>query len=233
MIGSPDLYWYVPTASPIKKIEDFNGKTVAYSLTGSSSHAALLALIAQYKLTAKPTSTGNIAATITQTMTGQVDVGFGAAPFGLDLVEDGKIRIIATGSDVASLRKRTVRVNLTNVNTLKNRHDALVRFNRAYAETVDWMYSDPAALKHYGEYSKPAREDRAAGAQSHPEGEPGDRPRRGDRCDHGGRGRGKVHPGAAVGRAGEGTDPDPVISTDAAQRRRAATWPPFVSAGSA
>src|SRR4051812_47091222 len=153
MIGAPDLYWYVPAASPIKKIEDFNGKTVAFSLTGSSSHAALLALIAQYKLTAKPTSTGNIAATITQTMTGQVDVGFGAAPFGLDLAEDGKIRIIATGSDVASLRTRTVRVNLTNVNTLKNRRDALVRFNRAYAETVDWMYSDPAALKHYGEYS--------------------------------------------------------------------------------
>jgi len=153
MIGAPDLYWYVPASSPIKKIEDFNGKTVAFSLTGSSSHAGLLALIAQYKLTAIPTSTGTIAATITQTMTGQVDVGFGAAPFGLDLVEDGKIRIIATGSDVASLRTRTVRVNLTNVNTLHKRHDAIVRFNRAYQETVAWMYSDPAALMHYGEYS--------------------------------------------------------------------------------
>jgi NitT/TauT family transport system substrate-binding protein len=153
MIGSPDLYWYVPANSPIKTVEDFNGKTVAYSLTGSSSHAGLLALIAQYKLTAKPTSTGNIASTITQTMSGQVDVGFGAAPFGLDLVEDGKIRIIATGSDVASLRTRTVRVNLTNVSTLQNRHDAIVRFNRAYAETVAWMYSDPAALKVYAEYS--------------------------------------------------------------------------------
>jgi NitT/TauT family transport system substrate-binding protein len=153
MIGAPDLYWYVPVNSPIKTVEDFNGKTVAYSLTGSSSHAGLLALIAQYKLTAKPVSTGNIASTITQTMTGQVDVGFGAAPFGLDLVEDGKIRIIATGSDVASLRTRTVRVNLTNVNTLQNRRDALVRFNRAYQETVAWMYSDPAALKVYSEYS--------------------------------------------------------------------------------
>jgi NitT/TauT family transport system substrate-binding protein len=153
MIGAPDLYWYVPANSPIKKVEDFNGKTVAFSLTGSSSHAALLALIAQYKLTAKPTSTGNIAATITQTMTGQVDVGFGAAPFGLDLAEDGKIRIIATGSDVASLRTRSVRVNLTNVNTVKNRPNVLARFNRAYQETVEWMYSDPAALKHYSEYS--------------------------------------------------------------------------------
>jgi NitT/TauT family transport system substrate-binding protein len=139
--------------SPIQRIEDFNGKTVAYSLTGSSSHAALLALIAQYKLSAKPTSTGNIAATITQTMTGQVDVGFGAAPFGLDLVEDGRVRIIATGNDVVSLRTRTVRVNLTSVNNLQNRRDAIVRFNRAYQETVDWMYSDPAALKEYEQYS--------------------------------------------------------------------------------
>jgi NitT/TauT family transport system substrate-binding protein len=46
-----------------------------------------------------------------------------------------------------------VRVNLTNVSTLQNRHDAIVRFNRAYAETVAWMYSDPAALKVYAEYS--------------------------------------------------------------------------------
>jgi NitT/TauT family transport system substrate-binding protein len=153
MIGSPDLYWYVPASSPIQKVEDFNGKTVAYSLTGSSSHAGLLALIAQHKLSAKPTSTGNIAATITQTMTGQVDVGFGAAPFGLDLAEDGKIRIIVSGNDVASLRTRTVRVNLTNVSTLQTRGDAIARFNRAYQETVAWMYADPAALKHYGEYS--------------------------------------------------------------------------------
>src|SRR5262249_58509036 len=70
-----------------------------------------------------------------------------------DLLEDGKIRIIATGNDVASLRTRTVRVNLTSVNVLQNRRDAIVRFNRAYQETVAWMYSDPAALKHYAEYS--------------------------------------------------------------------------------
>src|SRR5262249_56878737 len=89
----------------------------------------------------------------TETRQGEGEVGLGAAPFGLDLVEDGKIRIIATGSDVTSLRSRTVRVNLTNVDTLQNRREAIIRFNRAYRETVAWMYSDPAALKIYGEYS--------------------------------------------------------------------------------
>src|SRR5947199_8488064 len=104
MIGAPDLYWYVPASSPIRRVEDFNGKRVAYSLPGSSRHAALLALIAQYKLTAKPTSTGSITATLTQTMTGQVDVGFSGVPFFLDQMEDGKIRLIASGSDVDALK---------------------------------------------------------------------------------------------------------------------------------
>jgi NitT/TauT family transport system substrate-binding protein len=153
MTGAPDLYWYVPVDSPIHTVQDFNGKTVAYSLTGSSSHASLLALIAQEHLTAKPQSTGNIAATITQTMTGQVDVGFGAAPFGLDLVEAGKTRIIATGNDVVALRTRAVRVNITGAATLTAKHDALIRFMQAYRETVDWMYSSPDALKVYGDYS--------------------------------------------------------------------------------
>jgi len=153
VIGSPDLYWYVPANSPVRKVEDLNDRTVAYSLTGSSSHAGLLALIAQHKLTAKPTSTGSITATLTQTMTGQVDVGFSAIPFFLDKVEDGQIRIIATGNDVASLKTRTGRVNITNVPTLQNRRDVLVRFNRAYKETIDWLYNDPAAIKIFSEYS--------------------------------------------------------------------------------
>jgi NitT/TauT family transport system substrate-binding protein len=153
VIGSPDLYWYVPANSAIRKVEDFNDKTVAFSLTGSSSHAGLLALIAHHKLTAKPTSTGSITATLTQTMTAQVDVGFSAIPFFLDKVEEGQIRIITTGNDVPSLKTRTGRVNVTNVTTLQNRRDALVRFNRAYKETIDWLYSDPAAIKIFSEYS--------------------------------------------------------------------------------
>src|SRR5580692_6134195 len=153
MTGAPDLYWFVPADSPVHTVQDMNGKTVAFSAVGSSSHGSLLALIAQYHLTAKPTATGNIASTITQTMTKQVDVGFGAAPFGLDLVEAGKARIIATGNDVAALRTRAVRVNLTGATTLQNKPDQIARFMQAYKETVDWMYSSPEALKVYGEYS--------------------------------------------------------------------------------
>jgi len=153
MIGAPDLYWFVPAASPIRTIADMNGKSVAFSAVGSSSHGSLLALIAQYHLTAVPTQTGNIAATMTQTMSRQVDVGFGAAPFGLDKIASGQARIVATGNDVAALRSRVVRVNLTGAATLQNKRDEIVRFMQAYRETVDWMYSSPDALKIYADYA--------------------------------------------------------------------------------
>jgi NitT/TauT family transport system substrate-binding protein len=143
----------VRSDSAVRTLADLNGKTIAYSLTGSSSHAAVLALIQQYNLRATPLSTGSIQATVTQTMTGQVDVGFGAAPFGLDVVEDGKARIVATGNDVASLRTRSVRVNVTNLATLAGRRDAIARFMQAYRETLEWMYADPAALAVYKDYS--------------------------------------------------------------------------------
>jgi NitT/TauT family transport system substrate-binding protein len=154
MIGSPDLFWYVLPASPIRKIEDLNGKTIGFSQVGSSSNAALLELLKQYKLDAKPVALGGMQATFTQTMTGQVDVGWAAAPFALDAVADGKIRIVARGTDVAALKERTARVNVTNLTVLEQRRGALGRFMRGYLETIDWMYSDPDALKLYGEYSQ-------------------------------------------------------------------------------
>lgn len=153
-IGSPDLYWYVPAASAIKAPADFTGKSVGYSVTGSSSHAALLRYLAQERIEAKPTATGGMPATLTQTMSGQIDIGWAAAPFGLADLDAGRIRIVARGLDVASLRGQTVRVNVVNAQALQTRKDAIVRFMRAYRETLDWMYSDPAALKVYEEFSK-------------------------------------------------------------------------------
>jgi len=153
IIGAPDLYWYVLPNSPVKAIADINGKTIGYSQAGSSSHTGLLELIKQYNLNATPVSLGGVQASFTQAMTGQVDVGWSAAPFGLEAVADGKIRIVARGSDVFVLKDRTARVNLTSVQMLEQRKDVIVRFMRAYREIIDWMYSDPKSLALYREFS--------------------------------------------------------------------------------
>ncbi len=153
MIGSPDTYWFVPANSPIKSLKDAAGKTISYSQNGSSSHTLLLALLDQYKIDAKPVATGSHPATLTQTMSGQIDIGRGAAPFGLDLVAQGKIRVIARGTEVSARANQTVRIRITNQATLEKRGDVVARFVQGYRDTLDWMYSDPAALKVFEEFS--------------------------------------------------------------------------------
>src|ERR1051325_4269175 len=55
--GSP-LFWYVPANSPIRSLRDTEGKTVAYSTNGSSTHTAVLALQKSSGIKFKPTATG-------------------------------------------------------------------------------------------------------------------------------------------------------------------------------
>jgi NitT/TauT family transport system substrate-binding protein len=153
MIGSPDTYWFVVANSPIKSLNDAAGKTISYSQNGSSSHAALLALLDQYKVDAKPVSTGGHPATLTMAMTGQIDIGRGAAPFGLELVDEGKIRVVARGSEIKARSDQTVRVCLANAQMLEKRGDVVARFLQAYRDTIDWMYSDPSAMTVYEEFS--------------------------------------------------------------------------------
>ena len=87
-------------------------------------------------------------------MSGQIDIGWGSPPFGLREIEDGKIRVVAGGNDVPSLRSQTIRVEVANANVLKHRKDAALRFVRAFRETLDWMYADPEAIKMYADAIK-------------------------------------------------------------------------------
>ena len=102
---------------------------------------------------AKPTATGGPAATLTQVMSGQVDVGWSAPPFGLQQLDEGKIRIVASGNDATVFKGQTVRLLITTAQTLQSRKAAIDRFMKAYRETIDWLYSnDPAALKTYADF---------------------------------------------------------------------------------
>ena len=150
--GTGDLYWYVKSDSKIQSIKDWTPETtVAYSTSGSSSNNIVVAFMSELGAKGKPTATGGPPATLTAVMSGQVDVGWAAPPFGLQEMKEGKIRIVARGSDVPSLRGQTVRLLIVNANSLKTKHDAVMRFMDAYREAVDWMYSDPKAVEMYSQ----------------------------------------------------------------------------------
>jgi NitT/TauT family transport system substrate-binding protein len=134
-------------------MREVNGQTIAYSTTGASSQIAVLRFINEYGLKARPVATGDTAATITQVMSGQVDVGWAVAPFVLDLLDKGEARMIARASDLAALRGQTNRAQITNAQILAAKKDAIARYMKAYNETVDWMYSSAEAVPRYLAFS--------------------------------------------------------------------------------
>jgi ABC-type nitrate/sulfonate/bicarbonate transport system substrate-binding protein len=151
--GSTDTYWYVAAKSPLQTLRNATTGTIGYSTAGASTHIAVLRFISDENLKARPVSTGNPAATLTQVMTGQIDAGWAVAPFGLDQMEKGEIRLVGRASDVAAIREQTVRVQIANARTLAERKPLLDRFGKAYRETLDWMYTSPDAIPRYMAYS--------------------------------------------------------------------------------
>jgi NitT/TauT family transport system substrate-binding protein len=90
---------------------------------------------------------------LTQTLTRQVDIGFSQAPFNLNAVEEGRIRIIAMGRDVPELRQMTSRLIIANTAILAEKKPLIARYMQGFVETLDWLYSDPAAIKAYAAWS--------------------------------------------------------------------------------
>ena len=152
--GGSQVFWYVPANSPIQKVQDLEGKTVAYSTNGSSTHAGALALQKHYKVNFKLTKTGNAAATLTAAMSGQVDAGWAGAPFGVTELEAGKTRLIMKSSESPEFDKQTGRVIIANADELKARPDVFVRYLRGYRDSLHWIYSTPEGLKAYAAFAK-------------------------------------------------------------------------------
>jgi NitT/TauT family transport system substrate-binding protein len=155
--GAAEAFWYTRPESGITRLADTSGKTVAFSSPGSSTNLILLQLIQQAKVAPKLVATGGAPGTLTQVMSGQIDVGWSVPPFVLQQLADGKLVIIARGSDVAALAEQTIRVNVANANALKEKRDAFVRFVRALSRAIDWAYSDPGAIDNYAEIAKVPR----------------------------------------------------------------------------
>src|SRR6516162_7754982 len=148
-------YYFVKADSAVQK--DFKGvkptMTLAYSTAGSGTHITALRFMKEYGFETQLVKTGTVPATFTQVMSGQVDIGFSTPPVGLEAAEEGKIRIVALANDLASIRTQTVRVTIANANDLGRRPAVYARFIQAYRETIDWMYSDAAAIDAFAKWA--------------------------------------------------------------------------------
>src|SRR3954467_9381789 len=148
-------YYFVKADSPVQK--DFKGvkpdMTLAYSTNGSGTHITALRFMKDYGFAAKLVATGNVPATFTQVMSGQVDIGFSTPPFGLDALTEGRARLIALANDLPSVRNQTVRLIIANATDLAKRREVYDRFTAAYREVIDWMYADPKAIEAFAKYA--------------------------------------------------------------------------------
>ncbi|MGE0702220.1 MAG: ABC transporter substrate-binding protein [Hyphomicrobiaceae bacterium] len=150
--GARDLYWYAKADSGIASLADTAGKTIAYSTNGSSTHGVVSAFMREQNLTAVPTATGGPPATLTAVMSGQIDVGWAAPPFGIEQLDKGEIKVVASGNDAKAFAGQTVRLLITNLQALETKKALLDKYMAAYRETVDWMYEGDDALKLYAEF---------------------------------------------------------------------------------
>jgi NitT/TauT family transport system substrate-binding protein len=151
--GVGDLYWYVRANSPIKTLADAtDSTTIAFSSNGSSVHNVVLGFTSQ-GIKAKPVQTGGLPATMTQVLSGQIDIGWATPPFGLKEAAEGTIRIIANGNDVPSLRDQTVRVEIVH-DSVANNPDLMKRLMAAYRESLAYLLNDPEATRLYAEQAR-------------------------------------------------------------------------------
>jgi NitT/TauT family transport system substrate-binding protein len=152
--GDSNLFWYVRADSSIKTPHDAQGKSVAFSTNGSSAHNVVLQMQKHLGVAFKPTATGTGPATLTQVMTGQVDVGWSGAPFGVAQIEKGEIRVLWRASDVPALAKQTSRVIIANHAFLTSKRDLAQRYMDAYRETLDFVYAGAEGAEAYAKWAE-------------------------------------------------------------------------------
>ena len=150
--GASDTFWYAKTESGIKSFKDAAGKTVAFSTNGSSSNLVSSKLLQIAGVTtAKGVPTGNPVATLTQVMSGQIDIGYSLPPIAFTDLDAGKLVFVGSGRDVPEFRDQTVRCLVATPDFVSARREVAIRFLKAYHKTIEWMYADDKSLDWFAE----------------------------------------------------------------------------------
>ena len=150
--GASDTFWYAKAESGIRSWKDAGGHSYAYSTTGSSSNLVSSKLLQQAGITtAHGVPTGDPVTTLTQVMSGQVDIGYSLPPIGFSDIEAGKLVSLGSGVGVPEFRNQTVRCLVCTPDFVGGRREIAIRFLQAYNRTIEWMYSNDEALQWFAE----------------------------------------------------------------------------------
>ena len=150
----PADFWYVKAGSPIKQLKDYKQPVVvAFSTIGGSTHTGILRLAKTFGLDVKPVATGGPQATLTQVLSGQVEVGWSTPPLAVDRIDRGELRVVGSLRDIPAVRDQTVRVNAANARALARQPELFARWAQAYRDALNWLYHDPAGVAAYVQYS--------------------------------------------------------------------------------
>jgi ABC-type nitrate/sulfonate/bicarbonate transport system substrate-binding protein len=143
-ITGMDAYWYVQSKTSMRKFDDLAGKRVAFSRPGASSHMAVLAIAEQLKAKglkpAIPVSLGGIPEVYTAVRTDQADAGWSVAPFQLDRVEKGELRVVARGDEINAIKDLTMRVHFVNTEFAAKHPEAVRGYFKAQQRALDYMF---------------------------------------------------------------------------------------------
>lgn len=141
--NSTEIVFMVPTDSPIKRVEDLNGKKIGVSEPGSNTTYFGNLLIDKYKLDgAKIDYVGGPPDAMTAAEKGVVDVGWASAPFSTQLIKEGKARVLV---DTRDLEPNYSTVMLVSKKAVLDEDRAKVRgWVKALAKANDIIQTDPA-----------------------------------------------------------------------------------------
>lgn len=153
MTGSGGLYWYVKANSSIKDFaKDAKGKSMGFSRPGSSTNLVAAALNEYFHAGAKLRPSGSPTGTLTQVLSGQLDIGWASPPLGLEKIDEGEIRVLVRGDEAPAIQNQTIRVHMVNANWLDSHRDVAKRFMKALWKAHEYAYTE-AGMEEYSKFS--------------------------------------------------------------------------------
>jgi NitT/TauT family transport system substrate-binding protein len=148
--GAPDIFWVAKMDTAVTSMRDLHGQAVGFSAPGSLDHLVLLTLLREAGVDdARLLPIGYADNGMLMVLNFELQASWGGPVSAVKDLSSGEDRVIGRANDSPQIRNETVRVNVANANFLAAHRASVLGFLKGYKKSVDWAYSDPAALQAY------------------------------------------------------------------------------------